>query len=249
MIQDAGPVRKGRPCSFPGRVVFQTTAERGGPSPRERRPTSFSRGLQNRASRDGSGRRHRRGSLESLRAFAQVRSSWGKRRRVRFSGPVIPHVGRGTSWLVTSRTPFGNRRENNRSAEADPTGDKRCACETAERLPRSTAERARVLRGHLHRLEFAAQDWRRWGPRAIVRARGVDPAEVGGELQVALASRSARLGYLPIRPGLHLAAGDEQRGGGAVVGALAGVLLHPAAELAEGHRQHPLGRGRACPGR
>src|SRR5262245_1954087 len=86
--------------------------------------------------------------------------------------------------------------------------------------------------------ELAIESERREGAaehRVVIDAQpaqqiGVDSAEVGGRLDVAI-DEVAEIGWLAVRTRLHPTADREHRGSGAVVGALARVLGEPAAEL------------------
>src|SRR5262245_33660551 len=69
-------------------------------------------------------------------------------------------------------------------------------------------------------------------PEPIFQDGGVDAAEVGRHLQVAVL-QIEQLRRLADQPRLDAGAGQQYRPGGAVVGALRAVLLHPPPELAE----------------
>ncbi len=76
------------------------------------------------------------------------------------------------------------------------------------------------------------------GADPLLEHAGVDGAEVGGELEVAVVEVGQRDGLAEQLAAGDGAADEEHRSRGAVVGALAGVLGGAAAELRPRHRQH-----------
>src|SRR5687768_2874447 len=95
------------------------------------------------------------------------------------------------------------------------------------------------LRSHdADRVECGSEHRLRGDVEPILQDCRVNATEVGGELEVVLVE-VGEAGVLADEAGLDAGAGDEHGGGCAVVGSLTGVLADPAAELAEGHREHP----------
>src|SRR3954447_16116680 len=93
---------------------------------------------------------------------------------------------------------------------------------------------------------MTAEDLVRGAAEPAVEQGGVDPAEVGVMLQVAgveLVGGQARV--LADDASTHGRTRQEEAGGGAMVGPLAAVLLHAAAEFREGHQHHTPGMTRA----
>ena len=88
--------------------------------------------------------------------------------------------------------------------------------------------------------EPGADDRLRRAAEPVGQEGGVDPAEVGVVLQVAVVEVvEARV--VADEAGLGDRSDDEQRRGGAVVGPVRGVLRDPAAELAEGQQRDAVG--------
>src|SRR2546421_5168092 len=88
--------------------------------------------------------------------------------------------------------------------------------------------------------EGFTKNWSAWHAEPVLQDGGVEAAEVGGKFQVTLAIKIGEAGVGAEQAGFDSSAGEEQWGSGAVVGALAGVLVQPPAELAESHQHRPL---------
>src|SRR5262249_36859982 len=76
-----------------------------------------------------------------------------------------------------------------------------------------------------------------------VQERGIDPAEVDGVLRVAV-GQVAQVGIGAVQPRLDPRSEQEHRGGGAVIGAAAGVLRKTTPELRKDQHQRPAGVSR-----
>src|SRR5438046_1490262 len=96
-----------------------------------------------------------------------------------------------------------------------------------------------LLREQFHVVELAVQHAAAVAAEPLVEERGVDAAEIEVELEVAVVE-VAEARVVADRAGFHRGAGDEQTRGCPVVGTLAAVLLHAAAELGEGQQEYPL---------
>ncbi len=87
--------------------------------------------------------------------------------------------------------------------------------------------------------ELLAEDWFAGCLHPVLQDGGIDAAEIGVVFQIALIEVCQRW-MAAKQAGGDLGTHQEHRGGGAVVGSAAGVLLHSAAKLAERHHQHPI---------
>src|SRR5690242_7281543 len=96
-----------------------------------------------------------------------------------------------------------------------------------------------MLRQTLRRFPHVAEDRGGWPAEPFFQEGGVNAAEVRVKLDVAVVE-VVEAGVLADETGLYLAADEEDRGGGAVVGAAAGVFLQPSSELTENKGHHPV---------
>src|SRR2546421_7420699 len=84
-------------------------------------------------------------------------------------------------------------------------------------------------------VEAARQDWRGIRSNHVLQHPRVNGAEVGVELQVAVAIQVAEARVRAVQATLDLVADDEHRLRGTVVSATRAVLLHPPTKLGERH--------------
>jgi hypothetical protein len=91
--------------------------------------------------------------------------------------------------------------------------------------------------------EVATEDRVRWEVEPAAEERRIDVEEVDRPFQVA-AFEVAERGRRAEEAGVHPGTGEEDGAGRAVIGAERPVLSGPAAELAEGHQDDPVGQPR-----
>ena len=150
------------------------------------------------------------------------------RRRRRAGDDRARHVGRAAEL----------RSEPERVHRARRAGEPVAELAAGERRRRTRVEqRQRGVRMAEHGRVVGLQ------PGAQHRRVHLSEVDRGNEVAVVVEAREARL--RAVQPALHVVADDDDRRGGAVVGAHVAVLLRPAAELGERH-QHDLALPAGC---